>query len=200
MKIVLIGATGTIGAAVADLLEQNHQVVRVGSRGGDYQVDLGSKSSIEALLTQVGAVDAVVSTAGVAKFGPLSELSDEDFELGLVNKLMGQVNLVRLGLKHVRDEGSITLSSGLMARQPMPGSASVSLVNGALDSFVKAAALETERGVRINAVSPVFVKETMQAMGMDSATGLSAAHTAKAYMAAVEGADQGQVLDVRDYE
>ena len=198
MKIVLIGATGTIGKAVAGQLE-GHEVIKVAHAGGDFQVDIGDQASIKALFEQVGEVDAIVSTAGLAAFAPLEQLTDEQFELALGNKLMGQVNLVRIGRDYLRKGGSITLTSGVLAQQPMPGSASISMVNGALEAFVKAAALELGERLRVNAVSPQFVKETMEMMGMDSQYGISAADTGKAYRQAVEGTQNGETLAVADY-
>jgi len=199
MKILIVGATGTIGKAAADLLSKNHEIIRAGFREGDYRVDLGSKASIEGLFKSVGTVDAVVSTAGTAGFAPFAELDDDGYDLALSNKLMGQVNLVRLGRDHVSDGGSFTLTAGVLSRQPMLGSVAVSMANGALESFVRAAALELDRGLRVNVVSPVFVKETMELMGMDSSSGVSAADTAKAYRAAVEGDSSGATLDVPEY-
>lgn len=199
MKILIVGATGTIGKAVADRLSTNHEIVRAGFRDGDFKVDLGSNASIEALFNKIGTVDAVISTAGAANFAPFNELDDAAFKLALSNKLMGQVNLVRLGRDHVSDGGSFTLTAGVLSRQPIPGSVAVSMANGALESFSKAAALELDRGLRVNVVSPVFVKETMQMMGMDPTPGVSAANTAKAYQVAVEGDSNGATLDVPDY-
>jgi NAD(P)-dependent dehydrogenase (short-subunit alcohol dehydrogenase family) len=199
MRIVVVGATGTIGKAVVAALEAGHEVVKVGNRGGDHRVDLASKDSIAALFRETGPFDALISVAGAATFAPLDALSDEDFALALDNKLMGQVNLVRAGRDHVRDGGSITLTGGMLAQHPMPGSATISLANAGLEGFVRAAALEMDRGVRVNLVSPVFVKETMEAMGMDSAGGLSAADTARPYVESVQGERSGEVLDVRDF-
>jgi NAD(P)-dependent dehydrogenase (short-subunit alcohol dehydrogenase family) len=199
MKILLIGATGTIGKKVAERLADAHEVICVGTKGGDLQADLGSRESLQDLFEQVGPVDAVISTAGLAEFGALGELTDEQFATGWNNKLMGQINLVRIGRNHLRPGGVILLTSGMLAEQPMPGSTAVSAVNGAINSFVKAAALELDNGHRINAVSPVFVKETMEMMGMDSSDGLSAADTAEAYAAALQGSMSGEVIDVRDY-
>lgn len=199
MKIMIVGATGTIGNAVNSLLAKEHEIIRVGYDDGDYQADLGSKESIVALFDTVGPVDAVISTAGLADFGPLAELDDAAFELALSNKLMGQINLVRVGADKINENGSITLTSGILARDPMPGSAAISMVNGALESFAKAAALELGRGVRINVVAPAFVKETMEMMGMDPASGLSASDTAKAYQVAVEGDANGLTLDSPNY-
>lgn len=200
MKILLIGSTGTIGSAVNQVLAaQGHIVIGAHYGSGEYPIDLASKASIAALLEKVGQVDAIVSTAGQARFGALLALSDADFALGLDNKLMGQVNLLREGVRYLRDGGSITLTSGLLAHSPMPGSAAISPVNAAIEGFVRAAALELARGLRVNAVSPVFVTETALAMGMPTANTLSAATTAKTYMASVEGHMSGQVLDARNY-
>lgn len=199
MKILIVGATGLIGKAVADRLSPKHEIIRAGYREGDVKVDLGSKASIEAMFTAVGNVDAVVCTAGVAGFAPFNDLDDAAYDLALKNKLMGQVNLVRVGQAHVNDGGSFTLTAGILSREPMPGSVVISIANGALESFARAAALELNRDLRVNTVSPVFVKETMEMMGMDPTSGLSAADTANAYEAAVEGEQNGATLDAPDY-
>jgi len=199
MKIILIGATGTIGLKVHELLQKDHDVVPVGFRDGEYQVDIADKESIRSLFNQVGEVDAVISTTGLAEFGSLDELTDEQFSLGWSNKLMGQINILRVGQAFIRKGGVILLTSGMLANEPMPGSTSVSAANGAINSFIKAASLELGDKLRINAISPVFVKETMEIMGMDSSDGLSAADTAKTYKTALEGSMTGEVIDVRNY-
>lgn len=198
MKIMVIGATGTIGKAVAERLGKENEVIAVGYSDGDLQVDLGSSLSIEELFEKSGPVDAVISTAGLANFGALNDQTDADYQLALNNKLMGQVNLVRIGKDYINAGGSITLTSGILSRQPMPGSASISMVNGALESYAKAAALELEN-LRLNVVAPAFVKETMEMMGMDSTHGISAADTAKTYEVSVKGQMHGETLDVPDY-
>lgn len=198
--ILVIGSSGTIGSAVSALLvQQGHRVIGANHGAGEYRIDLADKASIAALFERVGQLDAVVSTAGLASFGALSALSDADFALGLANKLMGQINLLREGLAYLKDGGSITLTSGMLAHSPMPGSAAISPVNAAVEGFVRAAALELPRGIRINAANPVFVTETALAMGMGPEGTLSAATTAKTYAASVEGSMNGSVLDARDY-
>jgi NAD(P)-dependent dehydrogenase (short-subunit alcohol dehydrogenase family) len=174
-------------------------VVSAGRTTGDVQVDLSSPESILNMYTQVGSIDAVVSAAGSARFGPLAELSDSDYQFSLRNKLMGQVNLVRIGRQFVNDNGSFTLTSGVLAREPMPGSSAISMVNAGLEGFVRAAQLELERGLRVNVVSPVWVAETLKALGRDSSSGMPAAQVARAYVAAVTGNLRGAVLDVREY-
>jgi NAD(P)-dependent dehydrogenase (short-subunit alcohol dehydrogenase family) len=202
MHIVVIGATGTIGKAVADALAGRHEVVRVARQSGDLRVDISSKESIERFFEALGSFDALVSAAGEARFKPLEELSDEDFAFCLANKLMGQVNLVRAGPRHVRDGGSFTLTSGVLGLHPMRGSAAISLVNMGLEGFARAAALEASRGIRVNVVSPPWLTETLEAMGSARAGasgGLPAAAVAKAYIESVESTRTGEVLDAREF-
>lgn len=199
MRVIVVGATGTIGKAVVKLLTMEHEVVKVASRSGDFRVDMTKNESIVKLFQEVGPFDALVSAAGVARFGPLSELSDEDFQLGIYGKLMGQVNLVRIGLKYINENGSFTLTSGILSHQPVPGSASISMVNAGLEGFVRAAALEMHRGIRINVVSPPWVKETLEALGMDSSSGMPAERVAQAYRASIGGTRSGTVINARDF-
>jgi NAD(P)-dependent dehydrogenase (short-subunit alcohol dehydrogenase family) len=140
-------------------------------------------------------VASVVGAAGDAVFKPLDELSDDDHALGVTSKLMGQVNVVRHAHRFVQDGGSFTLTSGKLGRRPMPGTASISLINGALEAFVRAAALELPRGLRINAVSPEWTTETLQLYGMDPSWGIPAQRGAPAYVEAVEGVLTGTVID-----
>jgi len=139
----------------------------------------------------------VISTTGAAVFARLDERTDEQFSLGWDNKLMGQINILRVGQLCIRIGGVILLTSSMPAYQPMPGSAPVSAANGAINAFVKAAVLELGDTMRINAISPIFVKETIEMMEMDNASGMSASDTAETYLAALEGAMSGEVLDVR---
>jgi NAD(P)-dependent dehydrogenase (short-subunit alcohol dehydrogenase family) len=161
MRVVVVGATGTIGKAVVKALAPRHEVVPVTHQSGTNRLDLADQKSIITTIRAIGRVDAIINVAGLAKFGSLQELTDADFQLSLRNKLMGQVNLVRAAVEQVADNGSITLTSGALGRSPMPGSAAISLVNAGIEGFVRAAALEMPRGIRINAVSPAWVTETL---------------------------------------
>ena len=198
MKIIVIGATGTIGSKVVEALSAGHEVVGV-ARGTDVRVNLEEPTTIHALFEHVRDVNAVISCAGNAVFKGFAELTDADYEVGLRSKLMGQVSLARIAKDHLRDGGSITLTTGVLAMQPMPGSASISMVNAGLEGFVRAAALELPRKLRINAVSPPWVRETLVKLGMDPTPGLASADVAKAYVAAVHGAYQGSILDPRQF-
>ncbi|ALA58670.1 short chain dehydrogenase [Nitrospira moscoviensis] len=199
MRVVVIGATGTIGKAVVQQLAGRHEVVNVGHNSGEFRVDIASAGSIKALFDKLGPVDAVVSTAGSAVFKSFEELTDADYALGLANKLMGQVNLVRLGYRSIRDGGSFTLTSGVLSREPMKGSASISMINAGVEGFVRAAALELPRGIRVNVVSPPWVQETLDALGMKGIQGMPAMNVALAYVDSVEGKKTGTVIEVRAF-
>jgi len=184
MKILVVGATGKIGVALTEAFEARHEVLRASPTRSALTVDLVDSESIRRLYARVGRVDAVVRATGPAAFGPLLALTDADFAFSLSNKLMGQVNLVRFGVEGVADGGSFTPIGGILSRHPFPGGAALSLVNAGLESFVRAAALEFPRGIRINVVSPGPFRETIPA------------GVVQAYIQAVEGHITGQVLDV----
>lgn len=199
MKVVVIGATGTIGKALVETLSSQHEVISVGRSSGTYQVDITDANSIQQLFAALGTVDAVVSATGAARFKPLEALSDDDFQFSLANKLMGQINLVRVGLPYVATGGSFTLTSGVLAQEPMPGSAAISLVNAGLEGFVRAAALEMPRGIRINVVSPPWVSETLIARGMPQTGGMAANKVALAYQEALASQRTGETIDARSF-
>ncbi len=195
MKVIVVGATGTIGRAIVQAIENRHEVIPVSFSKSMIKVDIADKTSITKMFETTGPVDAVISAAGLAKFGPMYSLTDADFALGLNNKLMGQVNLVRLGIDHVNDNGSFTLTSGILSRKPIKGSTAISLVNSALEGFSRAAALEMPRGIRINIVSPNWVIDTLKAFNMDPSIGTPVEVVARAYVEALEGFMNGEVLD-----
>jgi len=195
MRILLIGATGTIGSAIAAELGARHDVILASREKSAEKVDIADPDSVRALFSRVGHLDAVVSAAGRAVFKPLADLTDEDFALSLRSKLMGQVNLYRIGLDSVKDGGSFTLTAGYFARTPIPGSAAGSLVNAALEGFGRAAALEAPRGIRVNIVSPGWVAETLVKVGRSPDTGIPAAKLATYYARCVEGAETGVTVD-----
>jgi NAD(P)-dependent dehydrogenase (short-subunit alcohol dehydrogenase family) len=198
MKILVVGASGTVGRAVAAELGRRHEIVAAGRSSGDVRVDITDPDSVRAAFRKVGRLDAVVSAAGHVKFAPIAEMHDADFQIGLRDKLMGQVNLVLIGRDSVADGGSFTLTSGVLARDPIRGGTSASLVNGAIDAFVMAAAIELPRGLRINAVSPGLLQESAEALapffrGFET---VPANRVALAYSKSVEGAQTGQVYRV----
>lgn len=198
MKILLIGASGTVGSAVKAELAQRHEVISIGRSSGDFQVDISDSTSIRKLFEQTGTFDALVCAAGSVNFVPLGDMSEADFELGLRDKLMGQVNLLLIGREYANDGASFTFTSGILNRDPIRTGASAALVNGALDAFVKAAAIELPRGLRVNSVSPTVLVEAMGSYapyfrGFKPAPG---AEVALAYAKSVEGLQTGQTYIV----
>ena len=195
MRILIVGATGTIGSAVVAALQGRHELVLASQQKSPENVDIMDQASIRALLARIGRLDAVVNAAGRAAFKPFSELTDADFDFSLRSKLMGQVNLFRLALDSIADNGSFTFTAGYLARHPMRGSAAGSLVNSALEGFGRAAALEAPRGIRVNVVSPSWITETLQKLGRPLTGGIPVAAVAQAYVRSVEGGETGQVIE-----
>jgi NAD(P)-dependent dehydrogenase (short-subunit alcohol dehydrogenase family) len=198
MRIVIVGATGTVGKVVVAALRERHDVVKVGHRGGDLMVDIADGNSIRRLYERIGRFDALVATVGKVHFGDFAALTDKEVAVGLDNKLRGQVNLVLLAREHINDGGSFTLTSGVLSHDPIRTGACASLVNGAIDAFVRAAAIELPRGLRINSVSPGLLDESAAALGayFPGHETVPGGRVAKAYVKSVEGGLTGQTFHV----
>ena len=198
MKIILVGASGTIGQAIDRELRERHDIVRVGRNSGELQVNIADPASIRRLFEQTGPFDALISAAGNAHFGALEELTAKEFAVGLDDKLMGQINLVLIGREFANDGASFTLTSGVLSEDPIHYGAAVSTVNAALDGFVRAAAIELPRGLRINGVSPTILEESLPAYGpyFRGFKAVPAATVALAYAKSAEGRQTGQVYRV----
>jgi NAD(P)-dependent dehydrogenase (short-subunit alcohol dehydrogenase family) len=194
MKILVIGASGRLGAAAAEALSERHEVVEA-SRSGAVAVDLKDAASVTRLFEHVGKLDAIVACTGVVPFKPLEELTEDDFRDGIMDKVLGQVNLVRLGTPYLNDGGSFTLTSGVLAREPINTGVVASLANGALESFVMAAAAELPRGLRINAVSPSVLEEAADYHSyFPGFPRIPAAAVGQAFVKSVEGIQTGRVF------
>ncbi len=197
MKILIVGGNGTIGKAVAAELGARHEIVIAGRSSGDVRVNIAERESIQAMYERVGKIGAVACAAGNVHFGPLESTTPEQFEVGLRDKLMGQVNLVVAGREFVEPGGSFSLISGILADEPIRFGASASMVNGAIESFVRAAAIEFSPQ-RVNAVSPTVLEESMESFGpyFRGFEPVSARRVALAYSKSIEGAQTGQVYHV----
>ncbi|HEY4292742.1 short chain dehydrogenase [Luteibacter sp.] len=198
MKILLVGAGGTLGQAVATELGVRHDIVRAGRSLGDVRVDLRDAASVEAMFRDVGDLDAVVCAAGKVPFAPLADFTEAKYLEGLQDKLMGQLRLVHAGTSRLRDGGSFTLITGILTEQPIVAGACASMVNGAVEAFVRAAAIELPRGIRINAVSPNVLVESMESYGpfFRGVEAVPVARAALAFSRSVEGRQTGQVYKV----
>jgi len=200
MKVLLVGAQGTIGRAVANELGRDHEVVEAGYSRAAYQVDIRSDASVQALFERVGPVDAIVSTVGKMHFGLLSEMNAEQFNVGLQDKLLGQVRLALIGQHYLHAGGSITLTSGVVgitSDVSIHMGSNASAVNSALEGFVHGAAVELAPS-RINVVSPTVLSESLAQYGsfFSGFEAASGARVALAYRRSVDGAQTGQVLKV----
>ena len=201
MRVLVVGATGTIGNAVARALAaRGHEVVSAAATRGDLRVDLADPTSIAALYATAPPVGAVVCAAGRAEFGKLSDLSDEAFRASIASKLMGQVNLVRYGIGRVMEGGSFTLTSGGLSQVPAPGTTAVTMTGAAVEAFARAAALDLAGRYRVNVVSPGWVAESRVEAGLPPMPGIWAMDLAARYVALVEGNATGHVLSAERSE
>ena len=200
MKILVIGGNGTIGRKVADHFRADHEVIIGGRNGGDVDIDISDSSSIGQAFQKTGSLDAILCIAGEAKWDAFDNLSEDDFYIGLKSKLMGQVNVVRIGRKYLNDGGSITLSTGILADDPVVMTTSAAMVNGALHSFVRAVNLEMERGIRVNVVSLGVVEDAYEKYKeyFPGHNPIPMPKVVNAYVRCVEGKGRGQVI--RYYE
>lgn len=198
MRILLVGGKGTVGRAISAQLARRHEIVTAGRRSGDVAVDICDEGSIRTMFSKAGTLDAIICAAGTTHFGPLATMTGEQFKSGLLNKLLGQVNVALIGKDHLSDGGSITLTSGVLDRDPIRQGASASAVNGALNAFVMAAAIEMPRGIRINVVSPGLLEESVAKYDgfFPGHEPVSSHRVGLAYEKSVEGAITGQVIRV----
>ncbi len=195
MKVIIFGGTGTIGSAVKSELTPRHEVITVGKNTGDYQCNITDIKSVHALFKTVGGFDALISAVGNVHFDDFEKMTSDLYQIGLQDKLMGQVNLVLIGREYIKDRGSFTLTSGILSCDPIRSGTSASMVNGAIDSFVRAASIEMTRGLRINSVSPSVILEAMPkyAPYFRGFQPVPVERVALAYSKSIEGLQTGQI-------
>lgn len=162
MKIIIVGASGTMGSHLVQALGTEHEIVQASSKNGHVQVDIASAASIENMFKLVGGFDALICTAGPTYVGPWKSLDDQTFRKGIDGKIMGQINLVLIGQHYINPNGSFTLITGALTHEPQRNFANASAANGAVEGFVRAAAIELKNGIRINAVSPTVIENSPQ--------------------------------------
>jgi NAD(P)-dependent dehydrogenase (short-subunit alcohol dehydrogenase family) len=203
LRILLVGARGTLGRAIAAELCPRHTIISAGRHDADITLDITNPTSIRKGLQNAGELNAVISAAGEVAFVPLAEiqaapLGESAYSLGLANKLLGQVNLALVARDVLPDGGSITLTAGILSEQPIAAGSSASMVNGALEAYTRAASIELPRGLRINCVSPTVLKESMPRFApfFRGFKAVAAAEAALAYSRSVEGLQTGQVYRV----
>ena len=198
MKIILVGATGTIGSHVYNALSKNHEVIKASANKGEVKVDITSADSIKQMFEKVGKFDALICAAGGGHVGPFESMTEEDFYKGIRSKMMGQINLVLIGQHHINPGGSFTLTSGILTEEPIKMGVNLSVINSAVNAFVKAAAFELKNDVRINAVSPALVEDSAGAMGQlfPGHVPASMKGVTMGYIKSVEGIVSGRVIKV----
>jgi NAD(P)-dependent dehydrogenase (short-subunit alcohol dehydrogenase family) len=198
MKILIIGGNGTIGKKVSSFLSKENEIITAGRNSGDLKIDLSDSNSIKNLFKKNRNFDAVISIAGEAVWAPFDDLTEEDYYKGIKNKMMGQVNLVKIGRKYINYGGSFTLTTGILADNPVKMTTSAALVNGGIHSFVKAASLEMENNIRVNVISPGLVEDSAEKY-KDYFPGyeiIKMKNLAKLYLKVIQGDQNGEVIRI----
>ena len=200
MKILIIGGKGTIGKKVSNHFSKKHEVLIAGRNSGDIVVDIVNSQSIQAMFESIGNIDAVVCIAGDAKWASFDSMTEEDFYIGLKSKLMGQVNLVRIGQNYLNAGGSFTLSTGILADHPVELSSSPAMVNGGIHSFVKAVSMELQNGIRINVVSSGLVEDAVDKYEayFPGHNPIPMKKVINGYVKSVEGKGTGEIIRMYD--
>ncbi len=198
MKILLVGARGSIGEVVYEELKDDAEFIRASRNSSDYPVDITSEESIKALFEKTGQVDAIICAAGSAHFATVDELTPEQNMIAVNSKQLGQVNLVLIGLHYLKDNGSITLTTGVLMDDPLKTASSSAMANGGVSAFVKSAAIEMPRGIRINHVSPSMLEKSKEKYGklFQGFEPVSSKRIGLAYRKSVFGAQTGQAYKV----
>lgn len=198
-KVLVIGASGTIGKGICAELSRDCQLIKVGSSSGDDTVDIASSDSIINLYKKYRDVDAVICAAARdVIFAPLSDMTKEKYITSMQSKQLGQIDLVVQGLKILRDHVSFTLTTGLLNCDPIVTGSAAGMVNGAVEGFVRAAAIDVPGKQRINVVSPNLLLESVEKY-RDFFPGyvpVPATIVALAYRKSVMGHQTGQVIKV----
>lgn len=198
MKILVLGGSGLIGQAVVKVLAPRHEVLAASRKSARHPVDARDAARLRRLFESVGRVDAIVSVLGDVYWGPLADMTEAQFRQGIEGKLMPSVNVALLGQHFLNDGGSLTLTTGILSEQPIRSGTVASSVNAALEGFVRSAAVELPRGMRINAVSPGLLQDSFPKVGhmFPGFEPVAADRVALAYVRSVEGGQTGQVFRV----
>ncbi len=198
MKIIIVGATGTIGQKLYNEFSGRHEIIKASLNKGDVKVDITSTQSIEQMYKQIGKFDAMIIAAGGGYLGPFHQTKEEHFYKGIKSKMMGQINLVMIGKDYISDNGSFTITSGILADEPVKGSVVLCTINCALHGFVLGASVELSRGIRLNAVSPGMVEDSVESLApyFPGHVPVPMDKVVKAYQKSVEGVLNGQILRI----
>lgn len=201
MKILIIGGNGTIGKKVVERFRERHEVIVAGKTSGDVQVNLTEATSIRKMLEETGKLDSIVCIAGEAKWAAFDEMTEEDYYIGIRSKMMGQVNLTRIGREYLNKGGSITLTTGILGDFPVEMTTSAAMVNGAIHSFVKAAVLELKNDIRLNAVCSDLVEDSQEKYEdyFPGHTPVPMHKVVNAYVMCVQGKINGEIIRLKEW-
>ncbi|MDN3667889.1 short chain dehydrogenase [Echinicola jeungdonensis] len=199
MKILLVGGQGTIGKKIKNRLAAENEVITAGRNSGDIKADMTDPKAVEKMFEKVGKLDAVIVTAGSAPAKPLKDISYDDFMKGVQYKMMGQIHVAMTATKYLNKGGSVTLTSGILAEDPIPHGTVLSTVNSAVNGFVIGAYGDfLKLGYRLNVVSPPLVADSAPALAryFPGHTPAPMSHVVDCYIKSLKTLITGQVIKV----
>ena len=170
-KALVTGSSRGIGAAIARALAEGGWRVTINylnsrEKAEALAAELGSEAircdvadsaQVNAMFERTGGVDLLVSNAGIAWSGLLSDMTDEEWRRIVDVNLGGAFNCCRAAIPHmVREKaGAIVCVSSILGVYGGSCETAYSATKGALISFVKGLAKELgPSGIRVNAVAP----------------------------------------------
>jgi len=198
MRILIVGAGGAIGSYLNDKFSKTHEIIPASRNSREYKLDIEDSGSIENFFNNVKNIDAIICCAGETKWDDFDQLKEQDYFAGIKSKLMGQVNLTRIGSKFINRPGSITLTSGILSEDPVKGSSIASMVNGGIQSFVLAASQEIDTAIRLNVVCPGLIQASAKKYGafFPGHQPISMEKLFLGYQKCLEGGIQGQIVKI----
>jgi NAD(P)-dependent dehydrogenase (short-subunit alcohol dehydrogenase family) len=157
-RVVIAGRSAVRLAAASEQLARSLPAGQGGSgdRLAAIAADIGDRAQLSRLFEKTAKLSHLVITAADLPYGPVGTLTEDDMMRAVKSKVTGPLQAAQLAAQRICGPGSITFTSGIAAYRPAPGGALGAIVNGAIESMVRALALELAP-VRVNAVSPGWV-------------------------------------------
>ena len=129
----------------------------VATAQADLQQQDEAERVVRATLDKLGGLDILINNAGVGRFGPLSQLSLDDWQQTIGTNLSGVFYCCRAAVPIMRERGGgwIINVSSLAGKHPFAGGAAYCASKAGLNALTESLMQEVRRdGIRVSAVLP----------------------------------------------